>query len=141
MKGNGSAFSECRRSVPLCFFEVGRRRGRRRTGVSAISWLVGLFIGHGPRRSKAGRFAYTPSNAETPIRQPVIAGGARDRKAGASTCYFGDRVLARYLRLAFQRNAAPTTNMKSERNWPLVKGPVNGASGSRKYSPMMRMRG
>ena len=40
--------------------------------------------------------------------------------------------LATYLRLAFQRNAAPTTNMKSERNWPLVNGPVNGASGSLK---------
>jgi hypothetical protein len=53
---------------------------------------------------------------------------------------YGERS-ARYLRLALQRKAAPMANIKRERNWPLVSAPVKGASGSRKNSPKMRIKG
>src|SRR5271157_3149285 len=52
-----------------------------------------------------------------------------------------DERFAVFFRQAFQRNSAPTRNMNSERNCPLVNGPVKGASGSRNNSPVMRMTG
>ena len=40
--------------------------------------------------------------------------------------------------LAATINAAPMTMRKNEKNWPRVNGPINVASGSRKFSTMIR---
>ena len=40
--------------------------------------------------------------------------------------------------LAAATNATPIAIKKNEKNWPRVKGPINSASGSRKYSITIR---
>ena len=41
-------------------------------------------------------------------------------------------------RFAATINAAPMTIRKNEKNWPRVNGPINSASGSRKFSTTIR---
>jgi hypothetical protein len=54
-------------------------------------------------------------------------------------CHFPGIFLGNAGRIfAATMNEAPMTMRKNEKNWPRVKGPINVASGSRKYSITIR---